>query len=277
MKNSNFIQRSIIGALSFLKDSIFQEEYALQQGFLQSLDPRVKVATFLILIMQILFTSSISVLLFLYVFCLLLVLVSRINLGFFLMRTLIFIPLFSLFIAIPAIFSFFSPGETLVTWSILGLKFMITRQGLNGALFFLMRVISSVSFVVLLSITTKHFELLKVLRIFKIPQIFVMTLGMCYRYVYLFVEIIQNTYLAIKSRVGVLVHYKSAQHIVAWNIASLWNRSVSLNEEVYKAMLSRGFKGEALAWDDFKIKTRDWFWLLVNLGTLLVNFRWGQK
>lgn len=277
MKNSNFIQRSIIGALSFLKDSIFQEEYALQQGFLQSLDPRVKVATFLILIMQILFTSSISVLLFLYVFCLLLVLVSRINLGFFLMRTLIFIPLFSLFIAIPAIFSFFSPGETLVTWSILGLKFMITRQGLNGALFFLMRVISSVSFVVLLSITTKHFELLKVLRIFKIPQIFVMTLGMCYRYVYLFVEIIQNTYLAIKSRVGVLVHYKSAQHIVAWNIASLWNRSVSLNEEVYKAMLSRGFKGEALAWDDFKIKTRDWFWLLVNLGTLLVNFRLGKK
>lgn len=250
MKNNNFIQRSVIGALSFLKEIIFSEEIALRSGFLQSLDPRVKLFTFFLLIIQVLFVRSIIVLFFFYALCLLLAVISKVKLGFFLKRTLIFIPLFTLFIAIPAIFT----------------------AGLAPALIFVMRVLTCVSYAVLLSITTRHFELLMVLGIFKIPQIFVMTLGMCYRYIYLFVEVIEQTYQAVKSRVGVFVHYKSGQSIVAWNVASLWNRSVKLNEEVYQAMLSRGYRGEAVAWNDFKIKTRDWLWLvavalLVYLGT----------
>ena len=260
MKSNNFIERSILGVLTFLKDSIFAEEHALAKGFLQSLDPRVKIISFLLLILQALLTGSILVLFFLYVFCLFLVLISSIDLGCFLKRTWIFIPLFSLFIAIPAIFN---PGEALLTWHVLGTNLIITRQGLAGAVIFIMRVITCVSFSVLLSLSTKHFELLKALRIFKIPQVFIMILGMCYRYVYLFVEIIQNTYLAIKSRVGIGVQYQRGQNIVAWNIATLWGRSVVLNEEVYKAMLSRGYQGEALAWNDFKIRARDWLWLVL--------------
>lgn len=261
MRNKNFIQRSIAGILAFLKDAIFAEELARRRGFLQLLDPRIKLATFLLLVIQVLLARSLEVLIFLYALCLLLVLISKINLVFFLKRTWIFIPLFTLFIAVPALFSQFSPGEALASWSILGLKFIITRPGLTGALIFVMRVATSVSFVVLLSITTKHFELLRVLRICQIPQIFVMTLGMCYRYIYLFVEIIDQTYLAIKSRVGALVHYKKGQGIVAWNIVSLWNRSFRLNEEVYKAMLSRGYRGEAMVWNDFRIQSIDWLWL----------------
>jgi len=258
MKSNNFIERSIVGAVNFLKDSIFAEEYALANGFLQSLDPRVKIITFLLLILQAILISSVATLFLLYAFCLFLALISKINLGSFLKRTWIFIPLFSLFIALPAIFS---PGESLLSWQMMGAKFSITHQGINAAVIFIMRVIICESFVILLSLTTKHFEQLKALRIFKIPQIFIMVLGMCYRYVYLFMEIIQNTFLAIKSRVGLGVQYQKGQNIVAWNIASLWNRSVGFNEEVYKAMLSRGYQGEAFAWNDFKIKTRDWLWL----------------
>lgn len=272
MSKNNFIERSIVAALTFLRDAIFADEYAAQSGFLQSLDPRMKSATFLLFIIQALFARSIPVLIFLYALCLLLALFSGINLGFFLKRTWVFVPLFSLFIAVPAIFSKFTPGEALATLNILGLKLIITRPGLAGALVFVMRVATCVSFVVLLSITTRHFELLRVLRIFKIPQIFVMTLGMCYRYVYLFVEIIESTYLAIKSRVGTAVHYQKGQGIVAWNIASLWARSYQLNEEVYKAMLSRGYQGEAATWNDFKIKPRDWLWLfiVILIGTATI-------
>lgn len=260
VKSNNFIQRSIVAASACLKNLIFTEELALKNGFLQSLDPRIKFLSFLLLIIQVLLTKNISVLFYLYALCLFLALVSKINLGFFLKRTWIFIPLFSLFIAMPAIFS---PGELIATLDILGIKLMISRQGLNGALIFVMRVVTCVSFAVILSITTKHFELLKVLRIFKVPQVFVMILGMCYRYIYLFVEIIEQTYVAIKSRVGVLVHYKSGQNIAAWNIAVFWRRSVKLNEDVYQAMLSRGYQGEAAAWHDFKIRARDWLWLFI--------------
>lgn len=261
-KSNNFIERSLVGALSFFKESIFADGYASQKGFLQSLDPRIKVVTFLLFILQILFTKNILILLYLYALCLMLTQASKINLLFFLKRTWVFIPLFSLFIAIPALFSIFTPGEALVTFNLIGLKLTITHQGLSGAELFVMRVITSVSFVVLLSITTKHFELLKVLRIFRIPQVFVMTLGMCYRYIYLFVEIIENTYLAIKSRVGTKLHYKRGQHVVAWNIAYLWQRSYQLNEDVYKAMLSRGYAGEPAVLTDFRFKAKDLVWLI---------------
>lgn len=264
-RNSNFIERSILGALSFLKESIFADEHASENGFLQSLDPRIKAITFLLFIILILFTKNIAILLCLYSLCLVLALFSKINLWFFLKRTWFFIPLFSLFIAIPALFSIFTPGETLAILRLGVFKLVITRQGLIGAILFVSRVITSVSFVVLLSITTRHFELLRVLRIFKIPQIFVMTLGICYRYIYLFIEIIENAYLAIKSRVGRVSSVRRGQGIVAWNIASLWQRSYQLNEDVYKAMLSRGYRGEPVILNDFRVKAMDWLWLFFTM------------
>lgn len=260
MKN-NFIQRTFFDALLFLKDSLFAEEHALKKGFLQSLDPRIKVVTFACFIILVLLSKSINSVLGLYLLCIYLVSISKINLGLFLKRTWLFIPLFSLFIGIPALFSVFTPGEALFTFKFSGLMFVITRPGLATFVLFVLRVLTSVSFIVGLSMTTKHFELLKVLRIFGMPQVFTMVLGIGYRYIYLFIGIIENTYLAIKSRVGYAICHKQGQHLVAWNIASLWARSYQLNEDVYRAMLSRGFSGEALAWNDFKFRLRDWLWL----------------
>ncbi len=263
---NNFIERSISSALSFFKESVFSDDCASQKGFLQSLDPRIKTATLLLFVVQVLLVKNIVVLLYLYAASLLLACLSKIRLGFFLKRTWVFIPLFSLFIALPAILSIFTPGETLATLKIAGLKLIVTRQGLSGAALFVTRVITSVSFVVLLSITTKHFELFRVLRIFKVPQVFVMTLGMCYRYIFLFVGIIENTYLAVKSRVGTKVHSRRGQRIVAFNIASLWQRSYQLNEDVYHAMLSRGYAGEPLVLHHFKAGLKDWLWLFCVLA-----------
>ncbi len=250
-----------MGALSFFKETIFADRYAGEKGFFQSLDPRIKAVTVLLFIIQILVSRNVLILFCLYALCLLLVCFSRIKLWFFLKRTWLFIPLFSFFIAIPALFSVFTPGQAAFSFSISGFPVVITRQGLASAGMFVMRVIASVSFAVLLSITTRHFELLKVLRLAGIPQIFVMVAGMCYRYVYLFVEIVENMYRAIKSRVGKVPHYKKGQNIVAGNIAFLWVRSCQLNEDVYKAMLSRGYRGEPRILDDFRVRVKDWFGL----------------
>jgi cobalt/nickel transport system permease protein len=225
-KRKNFIERSIMGVLSFLKETVFSEEYASKKGFLQLIDPRIKAAAFILLLILTMLTKDINLLFFLYLFCLLLVFLSKINIGFFLKRTWIFIPLFSLFIASP----------------------IIITQGWFSASFFILRVLVSVSFVVLLSITTRHAELLRVLRIFGVPRLFVLTISMCYRYIFLFIGILENTYLAVKSRAGSNIHYKRGQKIVSWNIASLWQRSFQLYQEVYSAMLSRGYSGEPKVW-----------------------------
>lgn len=268
-KVNNFIERSLMGALSFLKESIFADDFAARRGFLQSLDPRIKAITMFSFIILVLFAKSAVLIMCLYAQCLALALFSKIRLGFFLKRTWIFMPLFALFIAVPAMFSLFTPGEPLFHFEAAGISFIITRQGISGAGLFVGRVITSVSYVTLLSLTTKHFTLLKVLRVFKVPQVFVMILGMSYRYIYLFVEIIENTYLAIKSRVGATVRYRQGQHIVAWNIAHLWQRSYQLNEDVYNAMRSRGYSGEPVMLNDYKAGKRDWLWLSYALAIVI--------
>jgi len=103
-----------------------------------------------------------------------------------------------------------------------------------------------------------------------------MTLGMCYRYIFLFVGIIENTYQSIKSRAGTGVYYKRGQHLVAWNIAFLWQRSCRLNEDVYLAMLSRGYRGEPEAVDEFRVGLVDYLWggivIIVCAGFLYLNY-----
>lgn len=264
-KCNNFIERSITGALSFLHESIFAEEYAARKGILQALDPRIKLATILFFILAGLFARNIAVCVVLYLICVILAWLSNIKMGFFMKRTWVFIPLFSLFIAIPALFDFFTPGDALFTVHMLGLKFSVTRQGLSGASLFVARVVVSVSFAILLSITTRHFALLKVLSIFRVPPVFIMTLGMCYRYIYLLLDVILHTHLAIKSRVGTKIDYERGQRLVAWNIASLWYRSYYMHEAVYDAMLSRGFTGEFVILDEFKTNEKDWIWLMSTL------------
>lgn len=276
---NDFAERSIMSALSFLKESLFSDEYASKGAFLQSLDPRVKIFTMALFLIAALFTKSILIVWALYLICLLLAGFSKINLGFFLKRTWIFIPLFSLFIAIPAVFSFFTPGEALVSFRISGISFAITRQGLFGAALFVSRVLVSVSFAVLMSITTRHFELLKVLRVFRVPKLFVMILGMCYRYIYLFAEVVIDTYIAIKSRVGMRIDDGRGRHIVAWNMASLWYRSYRLNEAVYGAMLSRGYSGEPVVTHDFKIRATDCLWIFLIVmavpGLVFIGFKYN--
>jgi cobalt/nickel transport system permease protein len=244
LKGGRFIERSLVGALSLLREYIFSDEYALRPGLMQAISPRIKAAATLLVLVCVLFLKSLPAIIAIYLLCLLLAKLSRISLVFFLGRTWIFIPLFSLFIALPAIFSNFTPGEGLMSFRLFGVSLVVTRQGVAGAGLFVARVITSVSLAVLLSITTRHFQLLKALRSFGVPQLFIATLGMCYRYIYLFAGLAGSTYLAIKSRAGGSMGGKKGRHIVAWNIAYLWRRSLKLNEDVYNAMLARAFSGE---------------------------------
>ena len=250
-----------MSALAFIRDSVFAEEYAAKDGFLQRRDPRFNAAAILTLVFLTVLTKNITALLFLYFFCLALAAFSKIDMIFFLKRTWVFIPLFSLFIALPAVFSIFTPGTEIASFSVLGFRLAVTRQGLDGAELFVKRVVTSVSFVVLLSLSTRHNELLKVLRVFRIPQIFVMTIGMCYRYIYLFVEIIEHTYTAIKSRVGFAVPHKRGREIVTWSVANLWLRAYDMNNQVYNAMLSRGYTGEPRVLNEFRAVRYDWVWM----------------
>lgn len=273
MRTDHFIEKSLKGAVSFFKDSVFADDYAAKSGFLQARDPRFKTAAILLLLLSVLFTRKLSAIAAVYLIALLAAGCSSVNPVFFLARTWFFIPLFALFIAVPSVFSIFTPGEPLMEIGIGRFSLQVTRQGAAGAAIFFSRVLVSVSLCVLLSLTTKHFTLLRVLRIFRVPQIFVVTMGMCYRYIFLFIGIIQDTYTAMKSRCGYAVSPVKGQRIVAWNIATLWQRSYRLQNQVYDAMLSRGYTGEIYLYGGFRAGGKD-FLLLAASASIFVIVLW---
>jgi cobalt/nickel transport system permease protein len=102
-----------------------------------------------------------------------------------------------------------------------------------------------------------------------------MTMGMCYRYIYLFLDTVQKTFLAIKSRVGFVSSTKAGQKIAAMNMAGLWLKSYRMQTQVYDAMLSRGYSGEPKVLEEFKAGTIDGVLLIISLltlaGTLWLN------
>ena len=275
-KKRDFIERSIMSALAFLKDATLSEEYANRKGFLQSLDPRLKTVSFLAFLVTAISLKSAVLIGFLYGLCFILAFLSRIPVRHFLIRTLLFIPLFSLFMVLPTLFSIVTPGEPVCSFHVLGLNGIITRPGLDGAVLFVVRITTSVSLVVLMSLTTRHSELLKVLRVLGVPQLFVLTASICFRYLYLFATMVENIFTAIKSRVGVVSHHRHGQNVVAWNIANTWNRTTQMSEEVYMAMLSRGYIGEPRLLTVFHATLKDWVWLFCALIICAGLFYRGQ-
>jgi cobalt/nickel transport system permease protein len=274
-KAGGFIDRTLLGVVSLLKETISNDELASKKGFLQGCDPRLKSLSIALLLVCVLSTKNILVLSFIYSMTLVLSSLSGIQLLFFLKRTLLFIPIFSLFIVVPAVFNVVTPGEPVISFNLFSHILSITRQGIDSAVIFFMRVLSSVSLAVLLVLTTRHHVLLKVLRIFKVPQIFVMTMGMTYRYIYLLLDIVQNTFIAIKSRVGFVTSTRTGRRVAAANMAGLWLKSYRLQTQVYNAMLARGYTGEPQVLDDFRARTIDFVVLALTiicfLGTIWLN------
>ncbi len=270
-----FIEHTLTGTLAFFRQALYDDETAAQPGLLQALDPRAKAVSLLAFLLYALMTRRLAMLGALYVFALALAAASRISLRAFLVRTWVFIPLFSLLLAVPALFSAVSPGRAVA--SVGGLT--VTEQGLRAAAFFLGRVTVSVSLTVLLSMTTRHFELLKALRAFGVPQVFVMVLGISVRYIYLFVGVVEDTYRAIRSRVGFAVCPQRGQRLVAGNMAHLWMRSYQMNEHVYQAMLARGFRGEPVALHRFRMGARDGWWVGACAAVLLglIGAEWMMR
>ena len=268
-KGGGFIERTIEATVSLLRETVSVDQMAAKAGFLQRRDPRIKCLSAVLLLVTVLMSKSVVELSTLYVSVLVCVGVSSIGLWFFLERTLLFVPIFSLFIALPAIFSMVTPGEPLVSFRIFSWTLQITRPGVDSATIFFMRVLDSVSVAVLLVITTRQHVLLKVLRIFRVPQLFVMTMGMTYRYIFLFLDMIQKMFIAIKSRVGFVSSSRTGRRVVSANIGGLWLRSYRLQSQVYDAMASRGYTGEAYVLEEFETNAVDLILIFLALAALI--------
>jgi cobalt/nickel transport system permease protein len=278
-----FVGKTIDGIFGFIQEAFISETYAKRNGLLQSLDPRAKLISILAVIFATSTIGDLNVLIFVYGLTLLFAHLSKINVGFFIKRVWLFIPIFAGIIALPMIFNVFLPGQCIFQVAYLGpgahlgpfslpANICITEQGVNLAIIFTMRVATCVSAVVLLFITTPQQVLFKSVRSLGVPKVYVLTLEMAYRYIFLLMDMVREMYVAKKARTIMSRSMFEEQKWVGGRMGYTLIRSIDMSEKVHMAMMSRGFNGDVKVMQQFKMKNRDYFAAAtgLSLSVLLV-------
>jgi cobalt ECF transporter T component CbiQ len=190
---------------------------------------------------------------------LLLALASGLPLGFFVKRVWLFVPVFTGIVVLPATLSVVMPGEVIVAlWHWHGTAEGLTAQGLTSAGLVITRVATSVSLVVLLTLTTPWNRLLAALRGLGVPRMFVLIIGMAYRYIFLLLNTVTDMYESRKARtIAAAKHDARARRFATASAGALFGKAHQLSEEVHQAMVARGYRGNARTLQTFRLGALD--------------------
>ena len=189
---------------------------------------------------------------------------TKIPPGFFIKRVLLFLPLTAI-IALPALF--ITPGDPL--WQV-GSRVIITVQGAHTAGFLMLRVMDSISCGMLLILTTPWNRILLALRWFRLPAVLIDILGMTYRYIFLFLHTANSMFLARRSRSLGTFSASENRRWLTRSLGATLAKSQHFSEEVYLAMLARGYQGEIYSLNRLQLRTRDYLWLGLILGVAAI-------
>lgn len=272
-RRGSFIERTLSTLVRKTERALFAEELARQNGFLQLLDPRVKIVGLLALILTATMARNLFTIIFIFAAAILLAVLSRVPLRTLAFRTWLSVLTFTGTIAIPVIF--ITPGKAIFRLPFL--NWTITEQGVTSALYLICRVETTVTLSLLMVLCTLWTHVLKALRVLRVPVVFVVILGMTYRYIFVMLETARNMFEARQSRMVGSLDAKESRRIAAASIGVLLTKSFFLNSEIYTAMQSRGFRGEVYTLDEFAMKQRDWLALAAFLLTAIFAFWLGRQ
>ncbi|ADG12979.1 cobalt ABC transporter, inner membrane subunit CbiQ [Methanocaldococcus infernus ME] len=267
---NKFFEKTIEHIISYINEAIFYEKYSKANGLLQSIEPRIKIISLLLLVFFTLTIKDLKILIILNFFAILLAYVSKIPIKDYLFRIYIFIPIFAALIALPTIF--FIPGEPII--KILFLT--ITDKGLLYFITFVLRVATCISYSILIPLTTPWNIVLSSLKMFKIPDEIITLFNLTYRYIFLLLnqtlEILHSRKSRTIKKLGILESWKEAAKIISFTFIKV----NFMGEELYYSIQSRGSLFSIYTRYNYKIKFIDiLFFLLIIL--IIIILWWGHE
>jgi cobalt/nickel transport system permease protein len=283
--NISYIDKGIESFADILRDGYAQWEVATGKGFLHEIDTRIKVIFWLFLVIIISLKKSILPELGIFSAVFVLSLLSRINLLNFYRKIFLLGFVFGFLIALPSALNFITYGKMVIPivtlpkaydfWvyhipKVIG----ITKEGMTVVAMLTLRVLNSLSVSFLILYTTPFPEIVKALKVLRVPDTFLVIISLAYKYIFIFARVVSDMYLAKKSRLAGSVDGQEARNWVAGRMALLFRKTQLKCDEVFKAMIGRGFSGEVKLYRQQKIKGRDWvigcFLFVVELTFLWV-------
>ncbi len=263
-----FIDRALNRIGSVITVTFVQWELASKKGLLQSVDARVKVVCMLFLAVAATLKNDLAALFALGCFLVLLAALSRIALGFFLRRVCVLAVLFGVLVGLPAAFNLVTPGRVVLPIVAfdgpvrigpfaLPAAIGITAEGLTIVARLFLRVADCLCASFLLLYTTPLSQIIRSLKVFRVPDAVVLVLFLAYKYIFLFSKMLEDMYLAARSRLAGSFSMKEARDWSAGRGAVLFRKTQERCEDVFQAMTARGLnKGIVLA-DSCALKAAD--------------------
>jgi cobalt/nickel transport system permease protein len=286
----SFIDRTMKNVSAFVTASFSKYYTSHYKGMFQSLDPRVKVIFMLCFIVLVNLTHAVLSHFLLFLVILLFYILSRLKLINAYKKILMVGFVFGFLIFVPASLNIVTRGQVLFTllkfsqehhWWIYKIpkEISITYEGTIIVLTLTFKLINSVSLVLLVISTTTFENMIKSLSFFKIPGIFLLTLTMSYKYIFVFSRTVEEAYQALKMRWWNHGSVIEAENIVAGRVGYLFRKSWERYELVYQSMIARGFDGSVHFNYFDKLKITDYIFI-VSFITLassiaLLNILYG--
>lgn len=264
-----FIEHTIDGLHAAMDRAMYADRSASGRGALQQLDPRVKVAGLAALILASAMAAKLWVIAAVLLAAIILGAFSYLSIWTIATRVWFATATFSAAFAVPALF--LTSGN--VIYTLPGLLWTITSQGITTAGFLVLRSETAATLALVLVFTTPWMHILKALRLFRVPVVFVVILGMTCRYILLLLENAHEMFESRKSRTVGPITRREQRRIAIASTGALLSRTFQLSGEVYLAMQSRGFRGEVYVLDDFRMQTLDWA-AAIGFGCLTAGLVW---
>ncbi len=232
------------------------EEFATRPGLLQRLDPRVRLLSIVLLAVTASLVHSIWMLLFLVGVTLVLAAVSRVNVGSFARKVWASAGLLALLVALPSTTALITPGAVVVPLGPLSL----TEPGLMGAATLVARVVAAAGFSLLIVWTMRWTDLLHALTALRLPGVIVATLAMAHKQILTLLRTVEQIHLARESRTVSRGTTTENRSWVTERMAFVVRKSIKTADDVYDAMLSRGFSGPVRSLVRLRLGVNDWVW-----------------
>jgi cobalt/nickel transport system permease protein len=271
-KSRGVVERSLSSFADALQHTFDAEELAKKRGLLQGLDPRVKIVAILPLILIAALARQLRVIVALFVIAVATALVSKVPLGTLAKRVWLAVLAFTGFISVPALF--LTPGRAICSLPLLG--WTVTAQGLGAAIYLIMRAETAATFSVLVILCTPWSNVLKALRVLRLPTVLLVILAITYRYIFLLLKTAHDMFESRKSRMVGQLHGREFRRMATASAGVLMSKTLQLSGDVYLAMRSRGFRGEVYVLDEFRTGWLDWVMLALFTAIAVLAFWFGR-
>jgi cobalt/nickel transport system permease protein len=260
-RRRSLARRTALAVQHAVTEVLENDEIASRPGLMQRLDPRVKLLTILLFAVTASFVHSLAVLLGLVVLTAGLAAASQLSVVSFSRKVWASAGFFALLLSLPAATAWITPGEVLIPLGPLS----ITQPGVYIAARLVTRVAAGAGIGLLVVWTTRWTDLLHALTALHMPDLIVATLAMTQKQIVTLLRTVENTHLARESRMLTAGSARDNRGWVTERMAFVARKSMKTADDVYDAMLARGFSGAMPSLVSLSTTARDWAWMTASV------------